>query len=156
MDVRKLADEIINGKRLTREDDLSFFETADIDELSDGANEIRVKLNNNHVDLCTIINGRAGGCSENCKFCAQSAHSKTDCDRHGVVDPLEVLEDCKKREAAGVHAYSIVTAGRTVEGDARRGAAEGYAAPLLDLRWTARGRGGAQLAHDADDLFRVG
>lgn len=116
MDVRKLADEIINGKRLTREDDLSFFETADIDELSDGANEIRVKLNNNHVDLCTIINGRAGGCSENCKFCAQSAHSKTDCDRHGIVDPLEVLEDCKKREAAGVHAYSIVTAGRTVEG----------------------------------------
>ena len=116
MDVRKLADEIINGKRLTREDDLSFFETADIDELSDGANEIRVKLNNNHVDLCTIINGRAGGCSENCKFCAQSAHSKTDCDRHGIVDPLEVLEDCKKREATGVHAYSIVTAGRTVEG----------------------------------------
>lgn len=27
-----------------------------------------------------------------------------------------VLEDCRKREAAGVHAYSIVTAGRTVEG----------------------------------------
>lgn len=116
MDVLKLADDIINGKRLTREDDLSFFEAADLDELAKGADEIRKALCSNHVDLCTIINGRAGGCSENCKFCAQSAHSQTGCDRHGIVDPIEVLEDCKKREAAGVHAYSIVTAGRTVEG----------------------------------------
>ena len=116
MDVIKLAKEIIDGKRLTRDDDLSFFETADIEELAKGADEIREALCNNHVDLCTIINGRAGGCSENCKFCAQSAHSQTGCDRHGIVDPLVVLEDCKKREAAGVHAYSIVTAGRTVEG----------------------------------------
>lgn len=116
MDVIRLAKDIINGKRLTREDDLSFFETEDLKKLANGANEIREKLCNKHVDLCTIINGRAGGCSENCKFCAQSAHSRTDCDRHGIVDPMEVLEDCKKREAAGVHAYSIVTAGRTVEG----------------------------------------
>ncbi|MBR1598411.1 MAG: biotin synthase BioB [Lachnospiraceae bacterium] len=116
MDVIKLAKEIIDGKRLTRADDLSFFETADLEELAKGADEIREALCKNHVDLCTIINGRAGGCSENCKFCAQSAHSQTGCDRHGIVDPLVVLEDCKKREAAGVHAYSIVTAGRTVEG----------------------------------------
>ena len=34
-----------------------------------------------------------------------------------MLAPEEVLEDCKKREAAGVHAYSIVTAGRTVEGE---------------------------------------
>lgn len=117
MDVIGLAKDIVNGKRLTREDDLAFFETVDLDELSTGADYIRKNLCNDHVDLCTIINGRAGGCSENCKFCAQSAHSSTGCDRHGIVDPEEVLADCKKREAAGVHAYSIVTAGRTVEGD---------------------------------------
>ena len=116
MDVSKLAKEIVEGRRLTRQDDLAFFETADIDALAEGADEIREKLCDNHVDLCTIINGRAGGCSENCKFCAQSAHSQTDCDKHGIVDPEEVLADCKKREAQGVHAYSIVTAGRTVEG----------------------------------------
>ncbi len=116
MDVIKLAEEIIEGKRLRRNDDLSFFEEAGIDELSKGADNIRKTLCGNKVDLCTIINGRAGGCSENCKFCAQSAHSRTDCDKHGIVDSKEVLEDCKKREAAGVHAYSIVTAGRTVEG----------------------------------------
>lgn len=117
MDVISLAKDIINGKRLTRADDLSFFETIDLEALSTGADNIRNNLCDDHVDLCTIINGRAGGCSENCKFCAQSAHSSTGCDRHGIVDPEEVLADCKKREAAGVHAYSIVTAGRTVEGE---------------------------------------
>ena len=116
MDVIGLAEQIIGGRRLTRADDLSFFETEDVNELSRGADMIRKALCGDRVDLCTIVNGRGGGCSEDCKFCAQSAHSHTGCSRHGVVDPEEILKDCKEREAEGVHAYSIVTAGRTVEG----------------------------------------
>ena len=65
MDIKKLSNDIINGKRLTREDDLSFFKTVDLDELCSGADEIREKLCGNHIDLCSIINGRSGGCSEN-------------------------------------------------------------------------------------------
>lgn len=34
-----------------------------------------------------------------------------------MLDTDVVLADCRAREAAGVHAYSIVTAGRTVEGE---------------------------------------
>ncbi len=117
MDIQQLAKEIIAGRRLTRDEDLSFFEEVDLEQLAIGANAIREALCNNHVDLCTIINGRGGRCSENCKFCAQSAHNHTGCEEHGMLEPEVVLEDCKKREAAGVHAYSIVTAGRTVEGE---------------------------------------
>lgn len=117
MEIQRLAEEIIAGCRLTRDDDLSFFENTDLEELAKGADAIREALCSNHVDLCTIINGRAGRCSENCKFCAQSAHNHTGCEVHGMLAPEEVLADCKKREAAGVHAYSIVTAGRTVEGE---------------------------------------
>lgn len=116
MEIQQLAKDIIAGRRLTRDDDLSFFETADLEQLAAGANAIREALCSNHVDLCTIINGRGGRCSENCKFCAQSAHNHTGCEEHGMLEPEVVLEDCRKREAAGVHAYSIVTAGRTVEG----------------------------------------
>lgn len=116
MEIQQLAKDIIAGRRLTRDDDLSFFETADLEQLAAGANAIREALCSNHVDLCTIINGRGGRCSENCKFCAQSAYNHTGCEEHGMLEPEVVLEDCRKREAAGVHAYSIVTAGRTVEG----------------------------------------
>ena len=117
MNITELTKEIINGRRLTRDDDLSFFETADLEELAAGANEIRQALCGNAVDLCTIINGRAGKCSENCKFCAQSSFHHTSCETYGMLDTDVVLADCQAREAAGVHAYSIVTAGRTVEGD---------------------------------------
>ena len=37
MDVLNLAQEIIHGKRLTREDDLSFFLTCDLEPLCQGA-----------------------------------------------------------------------------------------------------------------------
>lgn len=117
MEINKLISEIIDGRRLTREDDLSFFKNEDLEELAAGADEIREALCSSHVDLCTIINGRAGRCSEDCRFCAQSVHNHTGCDVHGMLEPEEVLEDCRKRAAAGVHAYSIVTAGRTVEGE---------------------------------------
>ena len=36
-----LAKEIIDGRRITREDDLSFFLTCDLDELCEGADRIR-------------------------------------------------------------------------------------------------------------------
>ena len=44
MNITELTKEIINGRRLTRDDDLSFFETADLEELAAGANEIRQAL----------------------------------------------------------------------------------------------------------------
>ena len=39
-----LAKEIIDGRRITREDDLSFFLTCDLDELCEGADRIRESI----------------------------------------------------------------------------------------------------------------
>ena len=114
--MKTLAQEIINGRRLTVPDELPDFEHAPLSELCEGADAIRRALCKNHIDLCTIINGRAGRCSEDCKFCAQSAHYPSDCTEHPMLKMDTALADCKNREAEGVHAYSIVTAGRTVEG----------------------------------------
>ena len=114
--MENISEEIIAGKRLTRTDDLEFLLTVNLEELCAGANKIREKLCGNKVDLCTIINGRSGKCSENCKFCAQSAHHNTGIKEYAFLDPDVILEDCKKNEANGVHRYSIVTAGRSLTG----------------------------------------
>ena len=53
-----LAQEIIDGRRITRKDDLSFFLTCDLDELCEGADRIREAYIGDKVDLCSIINGR--------------------------------------------------------------------------------------------------
>ena len=59
-----LAQEIIDGRRITREDDLSFFLTCDLDELCEGADRIRKACVGDKVDLCSIINARSGRCPQ--------------------------------------------------------------------------------------------
>lgn len=113
-DLIKLADEIIGGKRLKRDEDLTFFFDADLETLCKGADKIREKLCGNHVSLCSIINGKSGKCSENCKFCAQSAHNCTGVNEYGFLNNDEILKECKNNESKGVHRFSIVTAGRTL------------------------------------------
>jgi biotin synthase len=114
--MRTLAKEIIDGRRLTRKDDLSILLSADLEELCAGADDIRKALCGNHMDLCSITNGRAGRCSENCKFCAQSAHHHTSCAEHGFLDTESFVKECDHASKQGVDRYSIVTAGRTIEG----------------------------------------
>ena len=117
MDILNLAQEIIHGKRLTREDDLSFFLTCDLEPLCQGADEIRKACVGDKVDLCSIINGRSGRCPEDCKYCAQSAHYHTECDVYDFIPEEAILEACKMNESEGVDRFSIVTAGRALTGE---------------------------------------
>ena len=116
MNVTTLAQEIIHGRRLGRQDDLSFFLTCDLDELCRGADAIRAALVGDKVDLCSIINGRSGRCPEDCKYCAQSAHHHTDCEVYDFLPEEQILEACKLNEREGVDRFSIVTAGRSLTG----------------------------------------
>ncbi|MCR5797400.1 MAG: biotin synthase BioB [Eubacterium sp.] len=111
MDVIKLADEIINGRRLSRDEDLSFLKTCDVDKLSQGADKLRKHFNGDNVDMCAIISGKSGNCSENCKFCAQSAHNHTGCDIHEMLDYAEVCATAKTYEDNGVDRFAIVNSG---------------------------------------------
>lgn len=117
MDMLALAEEIINGKRMTREDDLSVFLTCDLKELCQGADQIRKTLVGDKVDLCSIINGRSGRCSEDCKYCAQSAHNHTDCEVYDFLPEEKIVEACKMNESEGVDRFSIVTAGKALTGE---------------------------------------
>ncbi len=113
----KLAERIINGYRMTSENDYSIFETADLEELCESADQIRRALCGDQMDLCTIINGRSGRCSEDCKFCAQSGHHCTGIDEYGFIDQKEIEEDCARVAQKGLNRYSIVTAGRGLHGE---------------------------------------
>lgn len=117
MNMLNLAKEIIDGRRIKREDDLSVFLTCDLKELCEGADQIRAHFKGDKVDLCSIINGRSGKCPENCKFCAQSAHNHTDCEVYDFLPEEKILEACKANEKEGVDRFSIVTAGRALTGE---------------------------------------
>lgn len=113
----ELANEIIEGKRITREDDLSIFLSCDLEELCQGADKIREHFMGNRVDLCSIINGRSGRCPEDCKYCAQSAHHHTSCEVYDFLEEETILDACKLNEAEGVTRFSIVTSGKALTGE---------------------------------------
>jgi biotin synthase len=128
MDILELAQEIIDGRRIKREDDLSVFLTCDLDKLCQGADRIREHFVGDKVDLCSIINGRSGRCPEDCKYCAQSAHNHTDCEEYDFLPEEKIIEACKLNESEGVHRFSIVTAGRALTGEEFEKAIHAYEA----------------------------
>jgi biotin synthase len=66
--------------------------SADILDLLSWANRIREQFKGNKIHLCSIVNAKAGACSENCSFCAQSSHYQTGSPKYGFVDPEPVAE----------------------------------------------------------------
>ena len=113
MDIARLTDEIIAGRRLNKNDDLNDFITVDLDKFSQGADKIRKAFVGNKVDLCTIINGKSGKCGENCKFCAQSAHNHTNCDVYSLLDYESIYKEAKSNQDEGVDRFAIVTSGKS-------------------------------------------
>ena len=72
MKIEELKEKILSGGSVTREEALSL-ETADVEELSRAADEIRLRFAGGNFDACTIINAKSERCTENCRFYAQSA-----------------------------------------------------------------------------------
>ncbi|HJO09147.1 MAG TPA: biotin synthase BioB, partial [Verrucomicrobiota bacterium] len=83
--VAELGQRILNGGEISRTEavELAHIEdNADIMDLLAWANRIRERFKGNKIHLCSIVNAKAGACSENCSFCAQSAAYQTESPRY--------------------------------------------------------------------------
>ena len=110
--VKELKEKALHGERITREEALALSQ-APLAELREAADEIRKKMCGNGFDLCTIVNGKCGKCSEACKDGAQSAHYHTACsETYPLLSAEELLEGARYNGARGVLRYSIVTSGK--------------------------------------------
>ncbi len=125
MEIKKLITEvterILNGGEISYEEALEFIsieenEEENLEALFDGANKIRQRFVGKKADLCTIMNTKSGKCSEDCKFCAQSAHYKTGIQEYELLDYNKILERAKEMEEAGAHRFSLVTSGKGMKG----------------------------------------
>ncbi|TCS81933.1 biotin synthase BioB [Pectinatus cerevisiiphilus] len=114
----ELTEKIIKGYRLKRGQDFSVFLTAPLEELQNDAQILQKHFCGNHIDLCTIINGRSGRCSEDCKYCAQAGCHHTGIEEYDLLDKDTIIDNARANEQAGVNRFSIVTSGRTVTGKA--------------------------------------
>ena len=83
-----------------------------LEELCSSADKIRKHFCKNQFDICTIVNAKSGHCSENCKFCAQSAHNHTGSAEYPLLPTEEIVAHAKSNHEQGVLRYSIVTSGK--------------------------------------------
>jgi biotin synthase len=108
-----LGERILHGGQISRAEALSLINlerSADIFDLLFWANRIREKFKGNKIHLCSIVNAKAGACSENCSFCAQSSHYQTGAPKYGFVDPEPVAEAAAEANQNGVTAVGLVAA----------------------------------------------
>jgi biotin synthase len=109
----QLGQRVLDGGQVSRDEAgwlFSLESTADVFDLLSWANRIRERFKGNKVHLCSIVNAKAGACSENCSFCAQSSFHQTGSPRYGFVDPEPVLEAADEANRNNVTAVGLVAA----------------------------------------------
>src|SRR5436190_22010600 len=116
--IADLGQRIIHGGSVDRAEGEWLFELepgADVFDLMSWANRIREHFKGNKIHICSIVNVKAGGCSENCRFCSQSAAYQTESPRYGLIESEPVLNAASEAKANGVTALGLVAAWRGLE-----------------------------------------
>jgi biotin synthase len=62
--------------------------------------------------FCSIINAKSGRCSEDCRFCVQSAHYRTESPIYPLKSGAEIVGAAREARDNGAEHFSIVTSGR--------------------------------------------
>jgi biotin synthase len=65
------------------------------------------------VQLCTLLSVKTGGCKEDCSYCPQSAHYKTDIESHALLPKDEILAAAKTAKAQGSTRFCMGAAWRS-------------------------------------------
>ncbi|HEY9872721.1 MAG TPA: radical SAM protein, partial [Candidatus Obscuribacterales bacterium] len=111
-----LTERIIAGERIGREEAIALTQIEGQENillLCEAADRVRQACCGNTVDLCSIVNIKSGNCSENCGFCAQSAHHPgQDSPIYGLKPQEEILAQAKAAASAGAKRFCLVSQGR--------------------------------------------
>jgi biotin synthase len=112
--IARLAERVLGGELLDRSD-AAYLTTVSGDDVYDlfyWANKIRIALLGRDVKFCAIVAAKVGGCSEDCKFCAQSEHYRTAVGDQSTLTDEQVLDSAAHAAEVGADSFGIVNAGR--------------------------------------------
>lgn len=115
MNVTDLMHKAIGDRPISKAEALFLYE-APLKLLLESANEIRKKTMGPFFDLCGITNAKSGKCSEDCTYCAQSAHYDCPILSYPFRDLEEIKKEALMNEKDGVWRFSMVTAGKNLKG----------------------------------------
>ena len=112
--VAQIAGHVLGGGLVDRADVeyLARVGGEDVYDLFYWANKIRTRFMGPQVKFCAIVAAKVGGCSEDCKFCAQSEHHDGPAKDQSKLSDDEVLESAWHAASVGADSFGIVNSGR--------------------------------------------
>ena len=112
--ISDIEQRILSGGEITFDEALALIEEQDqrqVQYIYSAANSIRNHFRGNRVDLCAITNAKSGACLENCAFCSQSSHHKTNISIYPFMPVEEIINRAAKAVESKAHRFCIVTSG---------------------------------------------
>ncbi len=112
--IARLAERVLKGELPDRADAayLTGVGGDDIYDLFYWANRIRIAMMGRDVKFCAIVAAKVGGCSEDCKFCAQSEAYDTAVGEQTKLTDEQVLQSAWHAAEMGADSFGIVNSGR--------------------------------------------
>jgi biotin synthase len=81
-------------------------------DLTAVANRVRDEFNGDRIDLCSLLNAKSGRCSEDCAFCAQSAHYKTEAPAYPLMNADQMVREAKEAQKSQTGRFCLISSGR--------------------------------------------
>jgi len=125
--IQTTFDRVLSGSPVDRETARKLAACPDRQSLREQADALRRHFRGNRFHLCSIINARSGNCTENCRFCAQSARYQTGVDTYTIIDRKRALLIARDNDVHRVDRLSLVTSGHSVDEETLGQLAELYA-----------------------------
>jgi len=87
-----------------------------LSELMRRALAVKLASRGKSFSFCSIINAKSGKCSEDCRFCIQSAQYQTEAPVYPLMGREEILVAAGEAKKNGASRFSLVTSGRGLPG----------------------------------------
>ncbi len=114
MDYEALADRVLAGGTLTREEALAVLQTqdAELPTLLGATRRVRERWHGRRVKVCVLLNARSGLCPEDCGYCSQSSVSTAPIQKYRLLPVETMVAGARRAVEAGAKRYCLVTSGR--------------------------------------------
>lgn len=110
----ELADRVLDGHLITREESLAVLRSSDAEILELVAAAYRVRRHHfgNKVHLYYLKNAKSGLCPEDCGYCSQSKVSDAPIERYALLNEAKLMDGARQAAESQARTYCIVASGR--------------------------------------------